>query len=274
MVNLGGTGEDNGKEPGEEDGNQPGDSGNQPGDSGNQPGDTVEGGGQTPADGPGGQVQMKLEFPAEVSGPLAVYDILFTMDYNFRFQEGDRLEYDVWLSEAAAGIGGLDLCFGYEPNQVLRETGVDADGIGAHPASDLSGYAYQRWHHRSIGITDNFITDLPEGVGPAVVFAADIPECKALAGKNVTVCYGNIRITRNGKTVQDIFPGQNAELPKNLVSYVSVNPGVRVQYGIAGKSPKTGEALPEVPLLLWAVSGIALTGVVCQRKRGQIKRRL
>lgn len=116
--------------------------------------------------------------------------------------------------------------------------------------------------------------DLPEGVGPAVVFAADIPECKGLAGKNVTVCYGNIRITRNGKTAQDIFPGQNAELPKNLVSYVSVNPGVRVQYGIAGKSPKTGEALPEVLLLLWVVSGIALTGVVCQRKRGQIKRRL
>lgn len=66
-------------------------------------------------------IELSLTVPDGVTGALAVYDILFNMDNQFWFQAGDKLEYDVWLSEDVAGVGGLDLCFGYEQTQVLEE---------------------------------------------------------------------------------------------------------------------------------------------------------
>lgn len=194
-----------------------------------------------PSDGADQQLEMKLTFPENVNGALAVYDILFTMDNSFRFQSGDRLEYEVWLSEDTAGIGGLDLCFGYDTNQVLREGGIDSEGIGAHPASDLSDHGYNQWYHRSIGIPEHFVTGLPEGVGPSVIFAVDVPQCQSLAGKTVVIRYSNIRIIRDGETVQDIYPGQNHQLPAEPVHYVSSNPGVTVAYQLIGDHETGGD---------------------------------
>ncbi len=268
LVNVaveGGSGEGTGGESGEGSGGQNGE-----GTSGEGTSGEIGNGSEKEANAADKLVEMTLTFSQNASGAAAIYDILFTMDYNFRFQKGDKLEYDVWFSDDVAGIGGLDLCFGYEPDQILRGNGIDDKGVGSHPASDLSDYAHKKWYHRSIKVTDNFITKLPEGVGPAVIFAVDMASCKELAGKTITIRYANIRITRDGQTIQDIFPGQNPTLPETPTSYVSVNPGVTVHYALKEEAniiPKTGDSVTVLPVVLLIVSGMALVALLCQRRR-------
>ena len=65
-------------------------------------------------------------------------------------QEGDYLEYDVWLTDDVSGVGGLD--FSGEGSRYCRDWDEfkDTNGIKGHPSADLSDYAYGKWYSRKV----------------------------------------------------------------------------------------------------------------------------
>ncbi len=173
----------------------------------------------------GTALAVNVEIPKGAIGLYSNYEIGYYTPHTVRFQEGDKLEYDVYLSHDIAGIGGLEFCFGYENDQILRGTAVDDLGIGAHPASDLSDQAYGKWYSRAIELPEHFLNRSYTGAGPALIFAVELADCSEIAGETVTVYYDNIRITRDGETLYKIYPDRNNAYPTNTVYYHTHNPG-------------------------------------------------
>lgn len=110
-------------------------------------------------------------------------------------QDGDYLEYDVYLKDDVAGVGGLD--FAGEGSRYCRDWDDfrDTNGIKGHPSADLSEYAYGKWYSRKVklnavvnGTSDNFIIVAFEG----------------FTGKT-TAYFDNIRITRNDEIMEYAF---------------------------------------------------------------------
>ncbi len=64
--------------------------------------------------------------------------------------QGDYLEYDVYLEDNADGIGGLDVSdsMGYWRDLAM----LDQNGLGFHPATDISSKAYHTWYHRRFAV--------------------------------------------------------------------------------------------------------------------------
>ncbi|MHA1650167.1 MAG: hypothetical protein ACTSYB_08230, partial [Candidatus Helarchaeota archaeon] len=76
---------------------------------------------------------------------------------DYTTQPGDYLYYDIMFpSTSEAFKSGVDLEF---PGANLRDSGsaVDQNGISAHPGTDLSAYANNRWYTRKIAIPANRI---------------------------------------------------------------------------------------------------------------------
>ena len=116
-------------------------------------------------------------------------------------QEGDYLEYDVWLTDDVSGVGGLD--FSGEGSRYCRDWDEfkDTNGIKGHPSADLSDYAYGKWYSRKVklaavvnGTSDNFIIVAFEG----------------FTGKT-TAYFDNIRITRNDEILEYAFKDGGSE---------------------------------------------------------------
>lgn len=85
------------------------------------------------------------------SGNLFDYaDMTNVTDYVI--QAGDFLEYDIYW----VGSGNLQMSMDFmtADGWTLRDAGaVDQNGLGAHPSTDLSSKAYQKWYHRKIPFT-------------------------------------------------------------------------------------------------------------------------
>lgn len=206
------------------------------------------------AAGPSGDyLELKTVIPEDATGAHAYYNYAFTVNGNFVFKKGDMLEYDVKLSEAAGGFGGIDLAIGATPN--MREDGKckDQHEIPAHPSNNISEYAGKgEWYSRKIPVTEAFVEqDYSDvGAGPAVILAADIADIAPLAGKTVTVQYDNIRITRNGETVELIFAGRENALPTEPVYYLDLkgNEKVTTTLQIVEVDPEPDETEPDTDL--------------------------
>ncbi len=73
--------------------------------------------------------------------------------------EGYALEYDVYLEDDIPGLGAINIdCLGQSPMRDLPDGGtgvgfLDQDLIGTHPQVDISDYAFEKWYHRSIGLS-------------------------------------------------------------------------------------------------------------------------
>jgi hypothetical protein len=71
---------------------------------------------------------------------------------SYTIQAGDYLEYCIYLPNITGQQSfGVDIFF---TNGVLRDAGqFDQNGINAHPATDLTAQAGQKWYYRKIPIT-------------------------------------------------------------------------------------------------------------------------
>jgi hypothetical protein len=71
---------------------------------------------------------------------------------DYVIQTGDFLEYDIYWESSSATIA-VDLIA--SDGSTLRDYALakDQNNITAHPAEDLTAYAYQKWYHRKIPIT-------------------------------------------------------------------------------------------------------------------------
>ena len=70
---------------------------------------------------------------------------------NYTIVSGDYLEYDIYLENNAAKTA-FDFTTTIGNN--LRDSGSsDQNGLSAHPAADLSTYAYKKWYHRKISLS-------------------------------------------------------------------------------------------------------------------------
>ncbi len=122
-------------------------------------------------------------------------------DLGYTVREGDRLEYDVFLSSPAlSGFGAIDGLT--KENVTLRDGGVgDAEGRRAHPNTDLRDLAEGQWYHRIL-----FLDSLSGKTIDYLMLAAH-PERSQGNFENgeYYVYYDNIVITNGGEEVLVVF---------------------------------------------------------------------
>lgn len=165
-------------------------------------------------------IELKVEIPADISAPIEYYLTAFRIPNTVKFEVGDKLVYDVWMSEAAPGFGGMTLING---GKNLHDSGtLDKDGNNVHPSFDLSGFCTETWYTREITLPSgeepwNMILDF-EGLGipfaydvlPAVNVQADV--VASLAGKTIIVRYDNIKLVAADGTVKHVIFDEGQEL--------------------------------------------------------------
>lgn len=81
------------------------------------------------------------------SGNHYLYQSFSNLSYTF--QAGDYIEYDVRIDVNKDGVGGIDI-FTTDGLNFRDISPVDQNGLGMHPASDISNYAYKTVYHRKI----------------------------------------------------------------------------------------------------------------------------
>ena len=161
----------------------------------------------------GDVLAFRLHFSKPEAEPLAfAFATLKRLDFTVR--DGDTLEYDVFLSDPMAGLGALDGQF--SDGKTLRDNYglTDTTGLRVHPNADLSRFAYGRWYHRVIRLGNaqndgQRLTLLQLAAHPE---ATDGPftEC------DVTVCYDNIVICRDGEPVLTVFEDDGDVVPSSV----------------------------------------------------------
>lgn len=165
-------------------------------------------------------VELKVEIPSDPTSGIEYYLNAFRIPNTVKFEVGDKLVYDVWMSEAAPGFGGLTLING---GKNLHDSGtLDKDGNNVHPSFDLSGFCTETWYTREITLPSgeepwNMILDF-EGLGipfaydvlPAINVPADV--VSTIAGKTITVRYDNIKLVGADGTVKHVIFDEGQEL--------------------------------------------------------------
>lgn len=76
---------------------------------------------------------------------------------SYTIQTGDHVEYDVqWVSAPSSSLTYAAFDFGTTNGNTLRDNSnrVDQNGLGPHPASNLSAYATGAWYHRKISLSN------------------------------------------------------------------------------------------------------------------------
>ena len=133
---------------------------------------------------------------------------------NFVVEDGDTLEYDVFLSDDMAGLGALDGQF--SDGKTLRDNYglTDTTGLRVHPNADLSDRAAGRWYHRVIRL-GNAQSD---GQTLTLLQLAAHPEDAdgPFTVCDVTVYYDNIVICRDGQTVLTVFESEGDVVPASV----------------------------------------------------------
>lgn len=121
------------------------------------------------------------------------------MDYVI--QEGDVVEYDVYISLEEAGWGAIDAKADTQWGEMRDCGAVDSDGHGIHTGVDLSDSAFEQWYHRALLIGEN------EGlVGFTMEYfqICSHPNNGELQYQ-AYVLYDNIVITNNGQEKYVVF---------------------------------------------------------------------
>ena len=122
-------------------------------------------------------LEMNVTFPANPAGNAnegQYYPIALWLPNTVRFNEGDQLVYDVWISHDVGGFGSIDLCLGALAMHDLPIR--DENGILVHPSQKIQG-AFQTWKTRRITLPAIYsqTTFNGGGTGPAVVFPVHLP---------------------------------------------------------------------------------------------------
>ena len=122
----------------------------------------------------------------------------------YTFQEGDTIEYQVYLNQRSAEIGGIDVYFdgtiGSGLNYIRDEKEfVDEYGVEGHPGRDISNYAYRRWYTRRLRVPQSAVGATTADWCVAIGSRADV-------SGNTVVYYDNIVVRdKNGNIVCSVF---------------------------------------------------------------------
>ena len=212
-------------------------------------------------------IELKVEIPAGATAPVEYYLSAFRIPNTVPFAAGDRLVYDVWMSEAAPGFGGMTLING---GKNLHDSGtLDKDGNNVHPSFDLSGLCTETWYTRDITLPSgeepwNMILDFA-GLGipfaydvlPAVNVQADV--VGALAGKTIIVRYDNIKLVAADGTVKHVIFDEGQELgtaPLVHNQAATITPSVGTE--TVTENPKTGDFMLPAVIVAGMLSCVAL----------------
>ncbi len=108
-------------------------------------------------------------------------------------QAGDVLEYDTYLTSNIYGTGGFEMY--NSDGSYYRDTPgwADQNGIGGHPGSDLTAFAYNQWYHRQLPLPASM-------VGKTINNFQLVAEYDSVS-LTTTSYYDNVAITNGGAVV-------------------------------------------------------------------------
>ena len=143
------------------------------------------------------------------------YNFFNIKKIDYVIEEGDVIEYDVYINTDEAGWGHIDA---NTSTGNLRDTGAsDSDGNGIHTGQDLSGSAYGddpfgEWYHRKleVGDSDNCVGVTIKQFQIAMHPNNDEPEYQGYA------LYDNIVITNNGVVKLVVFKDESDWIPEQV----------------------------------------------------------
>lgn len=217
-------------------------------------------------------VELKVEIPAGTTAMVEYYLNAFRIPNTVKFEVGDKLVYDVWMSEAAPGVGGLTLING---GLNLHDSGaLDKDGNNVHTSFDISGFCTETWYTREITLPENMIMDFASfsdfafDVLPGINIHPDV--VGNLAGKTITVRYDNIKLVAADGTVKHTVFDEGQTLGTNPLVHnqvATITPAVGTETIIVDDPAKTGDNLFAVIL---AAGFVATAGAVLVIKRKNI----
>ena len=138
------------------------------------------------------------------------------MDYVI--QEGDVVEYDVYIGLDEAGWGAIDAQADTQWGEMRDSGAVDSDGNGIHTGVNIADYAFGQWYHRALLIGEN---DGLVGFTMEYFQICSHPNNGEL-GYQAYVLYDNIVITNNGQEKYVVFKDEShwprAEKALDIVS--------------------------------------------------------
>jgi len=165
----------------------------------------------------GAYLKYTVNVNKKEDGPSLAYHFITLRKFSYEIQEGDMLEYDVYLYIDEKGWGAID--GEIAGVGVIRDSGmIDLDGTNIHTGNDLSGFAFEEWYHRVIpfGLTEDENGD-KYTVGRTLkqIQLAMHPDSDELVYTGV-VLYDNIVITNNGEVKLVIFKDESDFIPEEV----------------------------------------------------------
>jgi hypothetical protein len=134
---------------------------------------------------------LKLTVTNDATATANRYAYMTISTAQYSTAPGDRLEYDVYLPDAASGAGGLDFYYTSPSagvSKYFRDSNpVDASNGSAHPGVDMSVQAHGQWHHRTLVLNPGLNIS-------SWVIAGENDQ----SGLAYTALYDNIRVVNTG----------------------------------------------------------------------------
>jgi hypothetical protein len=155
---------------------------------------------------------LKASYNMTTSANSYLYEDLTSVT-NYTTAAGDYVEYDVYWTSSTDKIA---FDFTVSTGATLRDSGaIDQNGLSAHPATDISARALNKWYHRKIAI--------PASLQAKTIVYFDIAcECDLSATK--TAYLDNITITNGGLIKKLIYSsGDSVPYATHLVSNGAIN---------------------------------------------------
>ena len=169
------------------------------------------------ADPSGAYLKYTVNVKKKEGDAALAYHFITLRKFDYIIQEGDMLEYDVYLYIDEGGWGAID--GDIKGVGVIRDSGmVDLDGNGIHTGVDLSGEAFEEWYHRIIpfGLTeDDNGEKYTVGRTLTQIQLAMHPVSDELVYTGV-VLYDNIVITNNGEVKLVVFKDEGDFVPEEV----------------------------------------------------------
>lgn len=149
---------------------------------------------------------------------------------SYIFQQGDAIEYDVYLHSDHAGVGGLDISTTEGAAFSDSRDWVDKNGLIGRPDADLRSRAYLRWYHRKLPVPEAMVgkTSASWELSIEGNFAAnDVP----------AAMYDNIYVTRNSAVAFTVYADGN---PNACLSIIDTPSSVHSANLLATEPRKPG----------------------------------
>ena len=113
-------------------------------------------------------------------------------------QAGDYVEYDVYINNNVAGLGGIEIVNTDGWSWRALPGWADQNGLGGHPGADIAPRAYHKWYHRKLAV--------PAGAVGKTISRWDLA-VDGTYGPDACISaqYDNIKITNGGVTVLNVY---------------------------------------------------------------------